>query len=708
MSMYNDDFKNKQHVTTHKMYDTGDSFHQHHKTVYNLVQNELKKTREMTNLHGKLHKIYAGNLDYHAAAFDKGIHKFIQLMPRPTSGAKLDQTSLSSVNKALHLRKKNHHLPLHDPGANGGTTESAMCNTAYISAESSGCDNTHERVFISSNKIASMAEYYDKMVGTATKNPPLAVGDTPPPPPEVYFAMDGFNRENHDLNVSTQYTPSELQWFGQDTTAKANDLFFKTTPYTGENSIEYPAVSEGSPFVNYSTSNGPNCNAIIGNNIQLNDAIGHVKNCLDNDQIRNTITEFPSNPDPPNFYKWNINNPINKITLDATHNTLVIAADNSTIDVANSPTDPPGANNTVFDLVKNNIIIKHDKIGRISADVVGNSIAIPPSSDARNSDYIQIYTRMTSAGVIENSVAYFITETIGNEMLMKNNFAPNEIKLYARKKVVSPTDQEPCRGLSNNNTPHELTYYDSTTYNEKELLATDIQSIVSGDGLSNERTTKLCEFGTQLTIPGKYLVAIARVLQYQQKFMARELYLLNLYQYGTIVKIEGQDAAGNFKTVVPIEESVACSKVVLAGDAADYPGSCPKRFIVLPLENASGIDGVLLAADLNDAGQAASAVVLPKSNFAVVDYEKAHKNPNLMKSYSGRPLITLSQKAYSDIQEELMSNYKLVGHDIDELNKISALQEDTKVLGNKNYYMVMIYTVILFFLLGTIYMISNN
>jgi hypothetical protein len=67
----------------------------------------------------------------------------------------------------------------------------------------------------------------------------------------------------------------------------------------------------------------------------------------------------------------------------------------------------------------------------------------------------------------------------------------------------------------------------------------------------------------------------------------------------------------------------------------------------------------------------------------------------------------MTEKAYQEASKSLRDSYNLIEHDIKELNKIAALQEDVTVLGNMHYYRLIIYVVVLFFLIVSVYYISK-
>ena len=95
-----------------------------------------------------------------------------------------------------------------------------------------------------------------------------------------------------------------------------------------------------------------------------------------------------------------------------------------------------------------------------------------------------------------------------------------------------------------------------------------------------------------------------------------------------------------------------------------------------------------------------------ESQFALVPWTK--DTLEKLKSYSsGKRFRGMTEKAYQEASKSLRDSYNLIEHDIKELNKIAALQDDVTVLGNMHYYRMIIYIVILFFLIVSVYYISK-
>ena len=740
MGMYdNPAFKDTTAVTTHNIHSKGDGFHVSHQDVYNLVQHEVRRTREMTNLHAQLHRIYAGNLDYHTTAFTNNFNHFVQLMPKYSDATVTGGGTLNAPNKKVHMRTKDHHLCL-NRGNCANETHTALavgCKDAYISDEKTenACSASHTPLTTSDNitsRMASMAEYYDKpSIGVAKKGE------------QSYPAIDGFEGDNIGTKASFDNSlivkkTNNFSWFGSasedavgGTGANPNDLFYYTkVEYTNSptgvpaglsTTAEHAFADQNNEiFQNYAIAGG-NCDTGYNNPITLQQAGKQVSNtCLGGADVGKMISEFPKGkPDAGTgtYYHWgNSSKAENKtnITSPASAPLTYSTGDQDKFLMYNS--------SKAFQKVDGKVILKHAKIlTSVSNDFVNTNLPVP--SGGENAEFIQIYKTSGTAGNPGPDKAYFVSGILGANDFMKNNFAFDgtgtgtgttpTINLYARLKKINPgtaDSDEACKSVSNSNTTHDVQLYDDK-HGLSLQPASDIQNDVTGQGTNPK--SKLCEFGKQMDIPGKYMLAIARVLQYQMKFTARELYLLNLYQYGTVVKI---DKGTNPATAVsPIDEK-KCKDVIKFGEGVQYVHKtdaqsidCPTRYIVLPKAPAKAAvasSEIVVIGDVD--GEITNGAPVPTSSFVLVEYTEPNLNKQALKDiYSGRPLVTLSHQKYRDIQTELLTNYKLVGHDIDELNKIAVLQEDTKVLGNKNYYMVMIYTVVLFFLLGTIYMISK-
>lgn len=710
-------------VTTHNIHSRGDGFHNSHRDVYKLVQNEVRRTKLMTDLHAQLHKIYAGNLDYHTSAFSEGLHTFFQLMPT-YSDSNITGDKIMNTDKKVYMRMNDHYNCLDGTAACTNTHKAEECNEAYVSKEdttTNPCPNKHRELDGGSaitSAMASMAEYYGKTkIGLAQKGV------------QAYPAIEGYLQEGDFVGGAFTVKNGDPTWFTAGTVANPNDLFYytkvemtsdenKSVAQAGLSTTAEPGFPNGtSPtgtdvntnniFQNYSQA-GANCDNDDPTSITL-DKAGEQVGCLENQNVGGLISRFPDTVSKGNYYHWDFTH--------ATANKIYIKNKKLTKNGQYLSTTDGNA----FEKVKGEVILKHASIkGKTEVNFTADGLTVPVD----DAEFIQIYK--TNSG---DDKAFVVPKSsLTAASFMKNNFAfgtdgtMSTIELYARLKMVDSTStsgNEACASVSNANTIHNVISY-NTSHGKTLNSAKQYANQVSGQGAVTP--SKLCEFAKQMNIPGRYMLAIARILRYQMKFTARELYLLNLYQYGTVVKIDSKTTTTPTEAIVvsPIDET-KCENVIGFSDTKKYgpkngasATDCPaERYIVLPLKHVNDATGVVKKKEFGyvDGEVANGADVptnIPSSSFVLVEYTETNlDNSDLKKIYSGRPLITLSHKKYKNIQDELLNNYRLVGHDIDELNKIAALQEDTRVLGNKNYYMVMIYTVILFFLLGTIYMISK-
>lgn len=167
--------------------------------------------------------------------------------------------------------------------------------------------------------------------------------------------------------------------------------------------------------------------------------------------------------------------------------------------------------------------------------------------------------------------------------------------------------------------------------------------------------------------------------------------LFDFYQRGTVVKYTAVNGTEN-ATIVPVpfetyEEPPSVS-------------TTPLRYIVFPREKVSPTT----SKDIEDIVECTTYFENCPSSFVLVEWTIGNVK-NLAQYSSGAAFKGLTNEAYNKASQALLESYNIVEHDVKELNKIKALQTDVSILGNMNYYRMIIYAVVLFFLLVSVYYI---
>ena len=319
------------------------------------------------------------------------------------------------------------------------------------------------------------------------------------------------------------------------------------------------------------------------------------------------------------------------------------------------------------------------------------------------------------------------------------------INLYARVKEatsITTTATSECKELINNLQPRLYVM----TQNKQLGSATRLLSSQYGnEGAQGATTKKWCNIRSTINIHAKHILAMTYLVRYHTLFLQRELQMMNYYQYGTVVYIKSETSTSEQQSVKPAFEKSG-NTVQLVNDAESAKngyqtttGEPPnklephnplelkasptgiKLYIVLPKTTANELTNEFGLANnmVKDVGKlilvkgvGSGSSMIPNtlnSMFYLVPWTKTNiNNEKVKKLSSGRAFKGLSFHMYNELGKELKNTYKLAETDINEINKLHAMQGDLTAIGNKNYYMMLIYMVILFFLLVSIYYISKQ
>lgn len=323
-------------------------------------------------------------------------------------------------------------------------------------------------------------------------------------------------------------------------------------------------------------------------------------------------------------------------------------------------------------------------------------------------EYIQCYEKNDggvemygSVGIV-NSSSDFVSNAFSK---VKDKNKPS-VRLYARLKYLEKDSKNLCDAVSNDKIAQDNDFVYVDDSNKDKFITTnpnsylDYQPFLDGtDEKGVIYTKRWCDFGTGTNKAGATMLDKLEKAKALSRFIMQELHLFNLFQYGTVVALSS--------TVTPDQVEVSGNNVVPAEDQTLQTTPSPEssgKYFVFPIN-----------ADLNSPPQTTIKISDTKSDSGIhthvsnfVLYPWTTENLDKTKDYSsGRRFQGLTADAYQAIAKGLKTNYDLIESDSKELNKIAAMQEDLTAIGKMNYYRMIVYVIVMFFLLVCIYYISR-
>ena len=363
--------------------------------------------------------------------------------------------------------------------------------------------------------------------------------------------------------------------------------------------------------------------------------------------------------------------------------------------------------------------------------------------DADDYEYVQVYENFEDGNIttnyygIKNGVNPF---KVNHVNLVPNHFCYNEssdtysIRLYAIRKTTklvysnANENYKDCITLINDvpGMIHVL-QNNQTLGNATELKDSQFGTTL-GTNNGQSQSGKWCSARPAVNVQAKHILAMTYLIRFHTMFIQREMQLMNYYQYGTVVYVNTDDEIKEYfkrgdggKPVANTESDVPLNVVDLYTADSIRPvnelhpskpldkllsSSQAQLYIVLPISSSVIIDTTKNVDTLN----VIPSVITPaklSSLFHLVEWTKSNVNKARELS-SGRTFQGLNFEMYRKLGKDLKQSYEMAENDIQEINKLHAMQEDLTAIGNKNYYMMLIYMVILFFLLVSIYYISRQ
>ena len=194
------------------------------------------------------------------------------------------------------------------------------------------------------------------------------------------------------------------------------------------------------------------------------------------------------------------------------------------------------------------------------------------------------------------------------------------------------------------------------------------------------------------------------IIQGVGRHIQREMFLFDLYQRGTVVT-----ASSPFldTSIVKVTKDKDQNGDDIDIDYDKPPDTNTTQFIVFPKGlDMNGVTGSDITTNICKESDFKSPNPC-EPNYVLVPWTAANLHA-LRKYSSGARFKGMTYSAYKRASDALMESYKTVEHDVKELNKIKALQTDVSILGNMQYYRLIIFVVVLFFLLVSVYYIHAS
>lgn len=645
-------------ITSHKIHAEGELFHTTHSGAWGKIQVHIKNYHKMLDLYQQQTRLYMQNSNLPTNMDEQGLHQFVQLIPKNSyQPTKTSDNIPDGFDTNFKLNKYNFHHGLTSlASGTSGASGAGQCDYTYHSTQGAGggnyCTDTFKTLGTTPKKeLSNLFEYYGKSKiynkGTQILHDDSCIGG------------DGCNTT--DIK-NGQNNPTKI--------ATPNDLYYKAYSNIVNPDDTHPLIAADNPFTTYSdklkdlkfqsytlpTPESVNPSYVPYTLMNTEDggrAVTKLKNLLPSGSA--TVKE----------------------TLDK--NKLVVTIDNV-------------PNENLFRLVKG-VVLKRDIVFPSSATPVDNPNITP------DTEYVQVYT--TGTGTDKNNSLYAPVSNVPDlSGFVNNDFASGSIRLYAAVKTITASDGSTtdCGSISN---PDDRNIIPITTSVDDSIIVEESAANILRNNQPVRRgasSKKWCDVINAPKKDGEKLLHMHKIIQAVGVHIQRELFLFDLYQRGTVVK--GTVTVNGSKNTV-LDTSIQRDETVNLEDLDNPPDVNESQYIVIPKlmtlpQQASAIQ---ITTSIEP-----SACKLCASNYVIVPWTSG--NLETLKAYSsGARFKGMSNSAYKKASDALMESYKTVEHDVKELNKIKALQTDVSILGNMHYYRMIIYAVVLFFLLVSMYYI---
>ena len=778
-------------VTGHNIHSKGKEYHDRNTDIETHLKDNMQILAQMQDVYLKIMDGYSSTIgvvkgvgrsgSVTATSVDK--EAFYQLMPGVSLSTGID----TMINSGATLQNvlKDHHNYLYNktPLIAADKTTKSMEGRLLINAVYGESDPTRRKP-LSGDALKSLIAYYQDRVTRNTDATKTRKVDA-----IIYDVNGNFGKNGTTLDDGSDLTDSGGDiiytpiWF-DSANAKANALYYydfvsNITPSgvtSGDWSEIYksgaaPASNTCPPADNEPAPAAPAAPAVpvFPSTNKFNQHLNMARKMIDCDgsQEQNNRNILNSS-----YYK------------DSTSSSEIIAWDSMGGDTIKATITGTGlVDNNTSSLQDNTttgeeiflycpgIVLRYDAIFNYSPDTNGSPNKAQPKSgvthylnlitftndNANNIEYIQVYVNGTTDGTDYYAITDGSVQITGTSTdLVPNYFAYNgtdddyisdkasefTVRLYARRKKTSTTVPKisSCVTLIND-VPGKL----EVLKEPPKPLGNAATRLPQQVGYTATEE-KWCGARSKINVQARHLLAMTYLIRFHTLFIQRELQLMNYYQYGTVVYIDGVHIREFFKRGSDgkaVTQSVTGLENVYIkdnGDPVQVSELQPHKpfnkdstkasplYIVLPKKSGYVID--VISEDpnnnkyfdfkskestdyirvLSDSDDPTNLVDTPnqlESMFYLVEWTK--KNVDKARHLSsGRAFQGLNFDMYKKLGEDLKRSYDMADNDIQEINKLHAMQEDLTAIGNKNYYMMMIYMVILFFLLVSIYYISKQ
>ncbi len=658
-------FNHEGAVTAHKIHDKGKLFHDTHSKAWRDIQEVLEEYHKLLDSYKKLTEAYMKNSALPEGLYNKGFHQFVQLFPN-INDATVDNASnihMNNDDKVSNIEANLYNFNSDLEYTTVGGT-SSQCKATYWSGKGNPQSTSKcSRQPLTKEQFLNLHYYYD----SGFKNNDST---TPKTSVSAQYVVEKNGDKNGDFKPSMPNIDSDL--------IAANHMYY--VGYAGPAPAPTSADTASSP---------------PGNSKIFGETESRLLDEFNQGSWKTLTTDVHASGTQKAYYRYNDfpseqgQKRQERLLIEAvppTPNSLTL----------NEPSIGKGiieAGNTIYYREVPDIVLKFaKKNGNNILDANGTTITLP---SGKTPEYIQIYD--TYDGTTKSTVGYAMSSPILTDFV-KNDFAVNSgsgtgstrgytrssIRLYAAIKTAQDKDVH-CGVISDKDSKSIIRI--------KE--ANDNIATVSSSSLTHQTFSKAwCDVTMKINNDlGQHMEALQKIIQVVGRYLQMEMYLFDLYQRGTVVE-KPSDGTSIFKEI-----------------PNPTPDANENHYIVFPkIKDAIGISNKIDIPNL----QCPTETVVNKycgstrsgnkSNYILIPYTQT--NLDDLKDYSsGARFKGLTEDAFQKASDALLESYKTVEHDVKELNKIKALQTDVSILGNMQYYRMIIYAVVLFFLLVSVYYI---
>jgi hypothetical protein len=773
-------------VTGHNIHSKGKEYHDRNTDIETHLKDNMQILAQMQDVYLKIMEGYSSTIgvvkgvgrseSVSSATTDK--EAFYQLMP----GLQLSSTTMINSGATLQNVLKDHHNYLYNK--TGSIRNGIYVDGRELKNAVYGESDPTRRKPLSGDALKSLIAYYQDR-DTRNTDVTSTGGTGTRKVDAIIYDVDGnFGVKNtalvnkielKDSDGDIKYTPI---WF-DSANAKANALYY----YDFVSNITPSGVTSGDWSEIYKSGAAPASNTcppadnqpdlagapaasavpVFPSTNKFNEHLNMARKMIDCDSGQDNRSILSSS-----YYKGNAENS-QIIAWDSMGGSTIKATITGTGLVDNTSSLQDNTTGEEIFLYCPGIVLRYDAIFNYSPDVTPNqqNKAQPKSGvthysnldnftneDATNIEYIQVYYNGTTDGKDYYAITDMVQITGTSTDLVPNYFAYNgtsddyisdkasefTVRLYARRKKTSTTVPKisSCVTLIND-VPGKL-----EVLKEPPKTLGDAATRLPRQVGYTASEEKWCGARSKINVQARHLLAMTYLIRFHTLFIQRELQLMNYYQYGTVVYIDGVHIREFFKRGSDgkaMTQSVTGLENVYIKDNGDQvqvselqphkpfnkdSTKASPLYIVLPKKSGYVIDVISENPNNNKyfdfkskesidyirvlSDDPTNPVDTPnqlKSMFYLVEWTK--KNVDKARHLSsGRAFQGLNFDMYKKLGEDLKRSYDMADNDIQEINKLHAMQEDLTAIGNKNYYMMMIYMVILFFLLVSIYYISKQ